>query len=169
MFIITMRNREATKASLDKSRPLAEISKSNSKQTLSTIKKPSPSIPTCSTVIKERTNKLALESTGCSLRLFEEEASSWHKDDFEILRQLGRGKFGIVYSAREKKSSYIVAIKKMSREELKRNNFHEQVKREIQIQSHLKHENILRLYGFFWDEDNIYIILEYAQGGELYK
>ena len=25
------------------------------------------------------------------------------------------------------------------------------------------------MYGFFWDEKKIYLILEYAPGGELYK
>lgn len=25
------------------------------------------------------------------------------------------------------------------------------------------------MYGFFWDEKKIYLILEYALGGELYK
>jgi serine/threonine protein kinase len=33
----------------------------------------------------------------------------------------------------------------------------------------LSHENILKLYGFFWDEKRVYLILEYAPGGELYK
>ena len=44
-----------------------------------------------------------------------------------------------------------------------------QLKREIELQSHLKHPHILRLYSFFQDETRIYIILEYATGGELYK
>ncbi len=43
------------------------------------------------------------------------------------------------------------------------------VRREIEIQSHLDHPNILRMYGFFHDEKNIYLILEYASGGEIYK
>lgn len=36
--------------------------------------------------------------------------------------------------------------------------------REIEIQSHLRHQNILRMYGFFHDEARIYLILEYAPG-----
>lgn len=42
------------------------------------------------------------------------------------------------------------------------------LKREIEIQSQLRHPNILRLYGFFHDEERIYLILEYAGKGELY-
>ena len=35
----------------------------------------------------------------------------WSLADFDIGRPLGRGKFGNVYLAREKKSKYIVALK----------------------------------------------------------
>uniref|UniRef100_A0A0K0DIG6 Aurora kinase n=1 Tax=Angiostrongylus cantonensis TaxID=6313 RepID=A0A0K0DIG6_ANGCA len=43
-----------------------------------------------------------------------------------------------------------------------------QVKREIKIQYHLKHPNILRLMGYFHDQQRVYIILEFAEGGDLY-
>lgn len=33
----------------------------------------------------------------------------------------------------------------------------------------MRHENVCRLYGFFWDEKKIYLILEFATGGEIYK
>jgi aurora kinase len=32
-----------------------------------------------------------------------------------------------------------------------------------------RHPNILRLYGYFYDEKRVYLILEYAAQGELYK
>jgi len=44
-----------------------------------------------------------------------------------------------------------------------------QLRREIEIQSHLRHPNILRLFGYFYDESRVYLILEYAPRGELYK
>ena len=34
---------------------------------------------------------------------------------------------------------------------------------------HIRHPNILRLYGFFHDEQRIFLLLEYAPGGELYR
>jgi len=40
---------------------------------------------------------------------------------------------------------------------------------EIEIQSHRRHRNILRMYGYFYDSKRIYLILEYSPGGELYK
>ena len=32
-----------------------------------------------------------------------------------------------------------------------------------------RHPNILRLYGYFYDDTRVYLILEYAPRGELYK
>lgn len=46
---------------------------------------------------------------------------------------------------------------------------HPQVRREIEIQSHLRHPNILRLYGYFHDNLRVYLILEYAPQGTLFK
>ena len=47
-------------------------------------------------------------------------------------------------------------------------NVEKQLEREIEIGSHLKHQNILPLFGFFHDAEKIYLILEYVPGGELY-
>ncbi len=93
----------------------------------------------------------------------------WKLEDFEIGKKLGRGKFGKVYIARERKSNFIVALKLISKKQILKSRVEHQMRREIEIQSHLDHENILKLYGFFWDHRRIYLILEYASEGELYK
>ena len=48
-------------------------------------------------------------------------------------------------------------------------NLVNQLKREIEIHSHLRNEHVIRLFGYFQDAKSIYIVLEYAKGGELYK
>lgn len=93
----------------------------------------------------------------------------WRLSDFDIGRPLGRGKFGNVYLAREKKSGYVVALKVLFKNQLQQSNVEHQLRREIEIQSHLRHPNILRLYGYFYDESRVYLILEYAAKGELFK
>lgn len=93
----------------------------------------------------------------------------WKLDDFEIGKPLGKGKFGRVYLAREHKNEFIVALKVISKNQLIKSCVEHQLRREIEIQTHLDHENILKLFGFFWDDRRIYLILEYAPGGELYK
>ncbi|KAF9679881.1 hypothetical protein SADUNF_Sadunf06G0061700 [Salix dunnii] len=93
----------------------------------------------------------------------------WSIADFEIGKPLGRGKFGRVYVAREAKSKYIVALKVIFKEQIDKYNIHHQLKREMEIQTSLSHPNILRLYGWFHDEQRVFMILEYAHGGELFK
>merc|ERR1711865_734698 len=93
----------------------------------------------------------------------------WSLADFDIGKPLGRGKFGNVYLAREKKSKYIVALKVLFKSQLQKAGVEHQLRREIEIQSHLRHANILRLYGYFYDATRVYLILEFAAKGELYK
>lgn len=93
----------------------------------------------------------------------------WTLNDFEIGKKLGAGKFGNVYLAREKRTKYIVALKVLKKSQLLRSSVEHQLRREIEIQSHLRHQNILRMYGYFYDNKRIYLILEYSPGGELYK
>lgn len=90
-------------------------------------------------------------------------------DDFEIGRPLGKGKFGSVYLARLKENHFLVALKVLFKSQLQKSNVEHQLRREIEIQGHLRHPNILRMYAYFWDEKRIYLVLEYAQGGEMYK
>jgi serine/threonine protein kinase len=93
----------------------------------------------------------------------------WSLSDFEVGKPLGQGKFGRVYLAREKETKFVVALKAMSKTQLKKAQFEHQLRREIEIQSHLRHPNILRLYGYFYDNAKVYLILEFCVGGELYK
>ncbi|KDO26370.1 AUR protein kinase [Saprolegnia parasitica CBS 223.65] len=93
----------------------------------------------------------------------------WKLVDFDIGRPLGSGKFGTVYLAREKQSKYVVALKVLQKKQLVKARVEYQLRREIEIQSHLHHKHILRLYGYFYDEKRVYLIIEYASEGELYK
>ncbi|CBJ26242.1 Aurora-like Serine/threonine protein kinase [Ectocarpus siliculosus] len=93
----------------------------------------------------------------------------WTLNDFEIGRRLGQGKFGKVYMARERRSGYVVAMKVLQKKQLSKSGVEHQLRREIEIQSHLRHRNILRMLAFFYDHKRIYLVLELASGGELYK
>lgn len=62
----------------------------------------------------------------------------WTKNDFELGCALGKGKFGRVYVAREKKTHFMVALKIMFKSELTSGRVEKQVLREIEIQSRLK-------------------------------
>ncbi|XP_034485846.1 serine/threonine-protein kinase Aurora-2 isoform X2 [Drosophila innubila] len=94
---------------------------------------------------------------------------TWALSNFDIGRQLGRGKFGNVYLAREKESQFVVALKVLFKRQIGETNVEHQVRREIEIQSHLRHPHILRLYAYFHDDARIYLILEYAPQGTLFS
>ncbi|XVE73984.1 hypothetical protein DITRI_Ditri11bG0162500 [Diplodiscus trichospermus] len=62
-----------------------------------------------------------------------------------------------------------VALKVIFKEQIEKYRIHHQLRREMEIQTSLRHPNILRLYGWLHDSERIFLILEYAYGGELYK
>jgi len=93
----------------------------------------------------------------------------FHLGMFEIGRPLGKGKFGRVYLARERSSGFVCALKVLHKNEIQQGKVEKQVRREIEIQSNLRHPNILQLYGHFHDSKRVFLILEFAGKGELYK
>lgn len=99
----------------------------------------------------------------------QETKRTWQLSDFEIGKPLGKGRFGMVYLAREKTSKFVVALKVLFKKAIQVHQNETQVRREIEIQSHLRHPNILRLYAYFHDEQRVYLVLEYAPNGALYK
>ncbi|XP_072255474.1 aurora kinase B-A-like [Pyxicephalus adspersus] len=102
-----------------------------------------------------------------------DKSSEGHKkfsmDDFQIGRPLGKGKFGNVYLARHKETKFILALKVLFKSQLEKEGVEHQLRREIEIQSHLRHPNILHMYNYFHDRKRIYLMLEFAPRGELYK
>uniref|UniRef100_A0A3Q3W0V6 non-specific serine/threonine protein kinase n=1 Tax=Mola mola TaxID=94237 RepID=A0A3Q3W0V6_MOLML len=90
-------------------------------------------------------------------------------DDFDIGRPLGKGKFGNVYLARVKEPQAIVALKVLFKSQMEKEGVEHQLRREIEIQAHLKHPNILRFYNYFHDRKRVFLVLEYAPRGEMYK
>ncbi|ELV12453.1 Serine/threonine-protein kinase 6 [Tupaia chinensis] len=93
----------------------------------------------------------------------------WSLENFEIGRPLGKGKFGNVYLARERQSKFILALKVLFKAQLEKAGVEHQLQREVEIQSHLRHPNILRLYGYFHDATRVHLILKYAPLGTVYR
>ncbi|KAF4469975.1 AUR kinase [Fusarium albosuccineum] len=118
-----------------------------------------------------RTSEEAAEEQRRSVTLPEQISvpKQFHLGMFEIGRPLGKGKFGRVYLARERTTGFICALKVLHKSELQQGRVEKQVRREIEIQSNLRHPNILQLYGHFHDSKRVFLILEFAGKGELYK
>ncbi|CAH1779539.1 unnamed protein product [Owenia fusiformis] len=138
--------------------PLRPVQEGQIKTASSTYEKPAST-----TSEKPATEKSTTEKDTTS------DMKRWTLENFDIGRPLGKGKFGNVYLAREKRSKFIVALKVLFKSQLQKAQVEHQLRREIEIQSHLRHQHILRLYGYFYDNTRVYLILEYAPRGELYK
>ncbi|KAG0677827.1 spindle assembly checkpoint kinase [Kluyveromyces marxianus] len=89
--------------------------------------------------------------------------------DFEIGKILGKGKFGKVYCVKHKETGLICALKAMEKKEIVQYTIQKQFRREVEIQGSFKHKNLTQLYGFFYDEKRVYLLMEYVYHGELYK
>lgn len=98
-----------------------------------------------------------------------EGGSQYSLENFKIERCLHRGKFGSVYLALEKKSEFVTTLKSLFKKHISDQNLIQQVHREIVIQRELQHINILKLYGFFSDDQSIYLMLEHAPNGTLFE
>lgn len=62
----------------------------------------------------------------------------WHITDFDVGENLGMGKFGTVFKAREIRTGHIVALKVLKKKDLKEAHVVPFLKREVEIQAHLK-------------------------------
>eukprot|EP00796_Vickermania_ingenoplastis_P004001 gene4001-2856_t len=95
---------------------------------------------------------------------------NWTLNDFDLGEALGQGQLGRIYHARERQSGYPVAIKCISKELVLQKNLLEPLHREIELQrlAGTLNDHILRLYAYFWDENCVFLVLEYAEGGSLH-
>lgn len=133
---------------------------------------PSPQRKPLPTSSSSRVSDESAEERSRASQLIEQPTipKQFHLGMFEIGRPLGKGKFGRVYLAKERTSGFICALKVMHKNELQQGGgVEKQVRREIEIQSNLRHPNILQLYGHFHDSKRVFLILEFAGKGELYK
>ncbi|KAJ5527976.1 Serine/threonine-protein kinase ark1 [Penicillium frequentans] len=121
------------------------------------------------TVVTRNTDENGDQRTSTSMHDQTSVPRQLHLGMFEIGKPLGKGKFGRVYLAKERSSGFVCALKVLHKSELQQGGVQKQVRREIEIQSNLRHPNVLRLYGHFHDSKRIFLILEFAGRGELYK
>ena len=91
--------------------------------------------------------------------------------DYIILNLLGRGSYGNVYLCQKQNSNKLLAIKEIDLNEVKKKAGLKQkyLDNEIEILGKVNHQNIIKLEEHFYDEHKtkLYIVTEYANGGEL--
>ena len=86
-------------------------------------------------------------------------------DNYEVIKQLGKGGYGKVYEVKNKKTGEIRACKHLSKLSVK--NL-EKFQREINILRQTDHPHIIKLYEFFESQRSLYLIMEECKGGEVF-
>ena len=88
--------------------------------------------------------------------------------DFKIGTKLGQGTFSKVCQGIHLPTGEKVAIKIMSKDQIKEKSDKIRIEKEINIQKKLHHQNIVQQYAIIETDSTIYIISEYCSGGELF-
>ena len=84
---------------------------------------------------------------------------------YQIIENIGNGAFGKVVKAINKKNQEIVAVKILNINKSK--SKYENIKTEANILKELNHINIVKYLDYFESGNNIYIVMEYLDGGTL--
>lgn len=88
------------------------------------------------------------------------------RSDFTFEKKLGEGAFGEVWKVVHKVSKKVYAMKQVLKEKVAR--MLPQFKREVYIMYNLHHPHIIRIMNHFEDERSFYLLMEFADGGNLY-
>jgi calcium-dependent protein kinase len=91
------------------------------------------------------------------------------ESNYKILTKLGKGSFGTVFKVLHLSTGLIRAMKQIKRDSLQYQDDDQKFLKEIEILIHCEHPNIIKIFEYFSDDYNYYLITEYISGGELYE
>ncbi|KAI7904445.1 kinase-like domain-containing protein [Cokeromyces recurvatus] len=93
-------------------------------------------------------------------------------EKYNKLETLGRGNFGKVYLVENNETKEKYAAKVIDRKAFKSIEQNQHIERELEIcksfASDLNHPNIVQVYDVMIENDYIYIVMDYIEGGELF-
>ncbi|XP_058129332.1 myosin light chain kinase, smooth muscle-like [Anopheles ziemanni] len=87
-------------------------------------------------------------------------------EQFEVVKEVGKGRFGVVYKVIARQGETVMAAKKVK---CIRKKDKERVWQETAIMEGLEHPKLLRLYATFELPKEIIMVVEYISGGELFE
>ncbi|XP_028251110.1 MAP/microtubule affinity-regulating kinase 3a isoform X1 [Parambassis ranga] len=90
-----------------------------------------------------------------------------HVGNYRLLKTIGKGNFAKVKLARHILTGREVAIKIIDKTQLNPNSL-QKLFREVRIMKILNHPNIVKLFEVIETERTLYLVMEYASGGEVF-
>jgi len=87
---------------------------------------------------------------------------------YKLGSTLGVGTFGKVKLAVHDTTGQKVAIKIINKSKMQSMDMHEKIRREINILQQLRHPHVIRLYELIDTPTDIFMVMEYVPGGELF-
>ena len=91
-----------------------------------------------------------------------------HIGKYNIVKQIGYGSFAAVVLVRHQKTNQIFACKIVKRETLVQENMFGRFEQEVRLMQTFDHPNIIKIEDVIYDEQCIYVIMEYCLNGELF-
>lgn len=89
-------------------------------------------------------------------------------ENYKLVKKLGSGTFGMVYKVKHYSTNTYRAMKVIKKDTINYQDDDKTFLKEIEILSELDHINIIKIYEYYVDEINYYVMSELATGGELY-
>ncbi|KAF7813508.1 putative serine/threonine protein kinase IREH1 isoform X1 [Senna tora] len=90
-------------------------------------------------------------------------------DDFEIIKPISRGAFGRVFLAKKRTTGDLFAIKVLKKADMIRKNAVESILAERDILITVRNPFVVRFFYSFTCSENLYLVMEYLNGGDLYS
>lgn len=89
--------------------------------------------------------------------------------DFEILRTLGTGSFGRVHLVQSRHNQRFYAVKVLKKAQVVKMKQVEHTNDERKMLGEVKHPFLITLWGTFQDPKNLYMVMDFVEGGELFS
>ncbi|KAI3686691.1 hypothetical protein L1987_80374 [Smallanthus sonchifolius] len=90
-------------------------------------------------------------------------------DDFEIIKPISKGAYGKVFLARKRTTGDLFAIKMLKKMDILRKNDIERIVAERNILITVRNPFVVRFFYSFTSRDNLYLVMEYLNGGDLFS
>ncbi|KAK4781971.1 hypothetical protein SAY86_016073 [Trapa natans] len=90
-------------------------------------------------------------------------------DDFEIIKPISRGAYGRVFLAKKRTTGDLFAIKVLKKADMIRKNAVESILAERDILISVRNPFVVRFFYSFTCSENLYLVMEYLNGGDLYS